>query len=68
MQSRLKYDGWNSLVKQVPFCPFRHGIALPQLEDGGDDLKMWEVPVNILNGMFTSLGFGRRANKSSSEM
>jgi hypothetical protein len=33
-------------VKRVP-C--KHGMARPQVADGGDDLQIWRVAANILN-------------------
>jgi hypothetical protein len=44
-----------------------HGVARPQVADGGDSLQIWTVAANILNkqspiadrGWFSSLGVGR---------
>jgi hypothetical protein len=29
--------------------PYRHGIAYPQVADGGGDLQIWWVMENMLN-------------------
>jgi hypothetical protein len=50
-----------------------HGMARPQVADGGDSLQFWRVAANILNkqsrkadkGWSSSLGVGRWANNSS---
>jgi hypothetical protein len=47
-----------------------HGMAQPQVADGGDGLQIWRVAANILNkqsqtadrGWSFSLGVGRGAN------
>jgi hypothetical protein len=47
-----------------------HGMARPQVADGGDGLQLWRVAANIVNkqsrtadsGWSSSLGFGRGAN------
>jgi hypothetical protein len=47
-------------------CP--HGMARPQVSDGGDFLQIFRVAANILNKQSRtadSLGIGRRANNSS---
>jgi hypothetical protein len=52
--------------------PFHHGMARPQVADGGDALQVWRVAANILNkqsrtadkGWSSSLGVGRGANNS----
>jgi hypothetical protein len=57
-------------VRRVP-C--HHGMARPQIADGGDGLHIWRVAENIFNkqsrtaenGWFSSLGFGRGAKNSS---
>jgi hypothetical protein len=49
-----------------------HGMARPQVADGGNGLQIWRVPANILNKQSriadkewsSSLGVGRRANNS----
>jgi hypothetical protein len=53
------------------FC--HHGMARPQVGDGGDSLQFWRVAANMLNkqlrtddkGWSSSLGVGRGANNSS---
>jgi hypothetical protein len=63
--------------KHVPFLfrwvPCHHGMARPQVADGGNGLQIWRVAANILNkqsrtaekGWSSSLGVGRGANNSS---
>jgi hypothetical protein len=53
--------------------PCHHGMAHPQVVDGGNGLQIWRVAGNILNkhsrtadkGWSSSLGVGRGANNSS---
>jgi hypothetical protein len=33
----------------VKWVPCHHGMAHPQVADGGDGLQIWRVAVNILN-------------------
>jgi hypothetical protein len=33
----------------VRLVPFHHGMASPQVGDGGDGLQIWRVAANILN-------------------
>jgi hypothetical protein len=33
----------------VTWVPCHHGMARPQVEDGGDGLRIWWVTANILN-------------------
>jgi hypothetical protein len=33
----------------VRWVPCHHGMAHPQVADGGDSLQFWKVAVNILN-------------------
>jgi hypothetical protein len=57
----------------VRWVPCHHGMARPQVADGGNGLQIWRVAENILNkqsrtadkGWSSSLGFGRGANNSS---
>jgi hypothetical protein len=50
--------------------PCHHGMARPQVADGGDALQFWSEAANILNkqsrtaeeGWSSSLGVGREAN------
>jgi hypothetical protein len=50
-----------------------HGMARPQVADGGDGLQIYRAAANILNkqsrttdkGWSSSLGVGRGANNSS---
>jgi hypothetical protein len=54
--------GGSSHVKWVP-C--HHGMARPQVADGGDGLQIWRGAANILNKQSRtadSLGVGRWAN------
>jgi hypothetical protein len=55
------------------WVPCHHGMARPQVADGGDGLQMWRTATNILNkqswtankGWVSSFGVGREANNSS---
>jgi hypothetical protein len=70
-------DFWNLVdiynSDHVRWVPCHHGIARPQVADGGDLLQFWRVAANILNkqsqiadkGWSSSLGVGRGANNSS---
>jgi hypothetical protein len=57
----------------VRWVPCHHGMARPQVADGGDALLFWRVAANILNkqsqtadkGWSSSLGVGCGANNSS---
>jgi hypothetical protein len=63
----------NSFGNHVRWAPCHHGMARPQVADGGDALQLWREAVNILNkksrtadkGWSSSLGVGRGANNSS---
>jgi hypothetical protein len=54
----------------VKWVPCHHGMACPQVADGGDSLQIWRVAANILNkqlqtadwGWPSSLGVGRGAD------
>jgi hypothetical protein len=56
----------------VKWVPCHHGMARPQVADGGEGLHIWRVAANILNkqsrtadkGWPSSLGVGRGANTS----
>jgi hypothetical protein len=60
-------------VADVRWVPCHHGMARPQVADGGDALQFWREAANILNkqsriadkGRSSSLGVGRRAKNSS---
>jgi hypothetical protein len=62
--SERKLPGW---------VPYHHGMARPQVADGGDALRVWREAANILNKQSrtadkrwsSNLGVGRRANNSS---
>jgi hypothetical protein len=53
--------------------PRYHGVARPQVADGGDGLQIWRIAANILNKqsrtadkrLSSSLKVGRGANNSS---
>jgi hypothetical protein len=55
------------------WVPCHHGMARPQVADGGDGLQIWRLAANILNkqsrtadkGWSSSLGVGRGAKNSS---
>jgi hypothetical protein len=60
-------------VPHVRWVSRHHGMARPQVADGGDALQFWREAANILNkqswtadkGWSSSLGVGRGANNSS---
>jgi hypothetical protein len=57
----------------VRWVPCHHGVARPQVANGGDALQVWRLAANILNkqsrtvdkGWSPSLVVGRGANNSS---
>jgi hypothetical protein len=61
------------LMFHVWWVPFQHGMAHPQVVDGGDGLKIQRAAANILNKLSqtadkewsSSLGVGQGANNSS---
>jgi hypothetical protein len=63
MYLHFRLGGW---------VPCHHGMARPQVADGGDTLQFWREAANILNkqprstdkGLYPSFGFGRGANIS----
>jgi hypothetical protein len=64
--------GWDGMDCHVRWVPCHHGMARPQVTDGGDALQLWREAENILNkqsrtakGWSSSLGVGRGANNSS---
>jgi hypothetical protein len=56
----------NNAPGHVRWVTCNHGMARPQVTDGGDGLQIWRVPANILNkqsrtadkGWSSSLGVG----------
>jgi hypothetical protein len=60
-------------VPDVRWVPCHHGMVRPQVADGGDALYLCRAAANILNkrsrtaenGLTSSWGVGRGANKSS---
>jgi hypothetical protein len=62
-----------NIIRMCVWVPYHHGMARPQVADGGDGLQIWRVAANILNkqsrtadkGWSSSLGVGRGANNSS---
>jgi hypothetical protein len=54
----------------VKWVHCHHGMARPQVADGGDGIQIWRVAANILNmlsqtadsGWSSSLGVGQGAN------
>jgi hypothetical protein len=60
-------------LSHVRWVPCHHGMARPQVADGGDALQVWRVAANILNrqsptadkGWPFNLGVGSGANNSS---
>jgi hypothetical protein len=69
MQEKIMFDSVECHVKWVPCF---HGMACPQVADGGEGLQIWRVAADILNkqsrtadkGWPSSLGVGRGANNS----
>jgi hypothetical protein len=62
----------NKEITVFKWVPCHHGMAHPQVADGGEGLQIWRVAANILNkqsqtadkGWPSSLGVGRGANNS----
>jgi hypothetical protein len=60
-------------MTHVRWVPCHHGMARPQVADGGHVLQFWRAAANILNkqsrtadkGRSSSWGVGRGANNSS---
>jgi hypothetical protein len=60
------------LHPHVRWVPCHHGMARPQVADGGDALQVWRVAANILNKQSrtankewpSNLGVGRGAKNS----
>jgi hypothetical protein len=54
----------------IKWVPCHHGMARPQVVDGGDGLQIWRVAANVLNkqsrttdrGWSSSMEVGRGAN------
>jgi hypothetical protein len=61
------------LSRHVRWVPCHHGMARPQVADGGDALQFWREAVNILNKQLrtvdkewsSGMGVGHGANNSS---
>jgi hypothetical protein len=61
------------MASHVKWVPCQHGMARPQIADGGDGLQIWRVAANILNkrprqptrGGPPDWGVGRGANNKS---
>jgi hypothetical protein len=61
-----------SFTLHVKWVPCHHGMARPQVADGGEGLQIWKVAANILSKQSrtadkprpSSLGVGRGANNS----
>jgi hypothetical protein len=57
----------SNIYCHVKWVPCHHGMARPQVADGGESLQIWRVAANILNkksrtadkGWPSSLGVGR---------
>jgi hypothetical protein len=43
------FSDHHGLMRHVRWVPCHHGIARPQVADGGDALQVWMVAANILN-------------------
>jgi hypothetical protein len=62
----------NKCFIHVKWVPCHHGMARPQVADGGEGLQIWRVAANMLNkqsrtadkGWPSGLGVGRGANNS----
>jgi hypothetical protein len=73
MEAKLPYQNFPILSIHVKWVPCHHGMARPQVADGGDGRQVWRVAANILNkhsraadkGWSSILGVGRGANNSS---
>jgi hypothetical protein len=60
-------------LSHVRWVPFHHGMARPQVADGGKGLQIWMAAANLLNkesrtadkGWSSSLVVGHGANKAS---
>jgi hypothetical protein len=73
IQAKSKYFPISSFSDHVRWVPCHHGMARPQVADGGDALQFRRAAANILNkqsrtadkGWSSSLGVGRGANNSS---
>jgi hypothetical protein len=65
----MKFSYYISVTPHVRWVPCHHGMARPQVADGGDALQLWRAAANILNkqsrtadkGWSSSLGVGRGA-------
>jgi hypothetical protein len=63
----------DTVIFHVRWIPYRHGMAHPQVVEGGNALQVWREAANILNkqswtadkGWSSSMGVGRGANDSS---
>jgi hypothetical protein len=63
----------NASKFHVKWVPCHHGMARPQVAEGGDGLQIWRVAADILNkqsrradkGGSSSFGVGRWANNFS---
>jgi hypothetical protein len=40
---------FSSLTRRLKCAPCHHGMACPQVADGGDGLQLWRAAANILN-------------------
>jgi hypothetical protein len=45
----LEFWGAYSKINHVKWVPCHHGMARPQVADGGESLQIWRVAANILN-------------------
>jgi hypothetical protein len=72
-EPQMKFIWRDTRSYHVRWVPCHHGMARPQVADGGDALPFWREAANILNkqsrtadkGWSSSLGVGRGANNSS---
>jgi hypothetical protein len=72
-KAKLNSSQHGFIIPHVRWVPCHHGMARPQITDGGDPLQFWRVAANILNkqsrtaekGWSSSLEVRRVANNSS---
>jgi hypothetical protein len=68
---RVPFSSPSTALRHVRWVPCHHGMALPQVADGGDGLQIWKVAANILNkqsltadkGWSSNLEVGREASQ-----
>jgi hypothetical protein len=73
-KARKRRNIFNNYIcfTHIRWAPCHHGMARPQVADGGDGLQMCKIAANTLNkqsraaenGWFSSLGVRHEANNS----